>query len=70
MSKQIKTNEILVYANLKLHELEILNEIRKHIQEMCNLRDDGIMVGVDVDVELKRIKFIYKNLLNLANQSP
>lgn len=63
MSKQIKLNKISDYANLKLFDLEILNEIKKHIKEMYSLRNDGIAVGIDVDTMLEEIKSDYRNLL-------
>lgn len=63
MSKQIEFDRISDYANLKLFDLEILNEMKKHIREICSLRDSGVAVGIDVDTIIKKIKSDYKNLL-------
>jgi hypothetical protein len=70
MSKQIKSDGISEYANLKLFDLKILNEIRKRIKEIHTLRDDGVVVGVDVDTTLKRIESEYQNLLDRVNKLP
>ena len=66
----MKSSGISDYANLKLFDLEILNEINKHIREMYSLRKDGIAVGIDVDKMLKKLKSDYKNLLNRVNELP
>ena len=66
----MKLNNISDYANLKLFDLEILNEINKHIKEMYSLRKDGIAVGIDVDEMLKKLKADYKNLLIRVNSLP
>jgi hypothetical protein len=70
MSKQIKLNKISDYANLKLFDLEILNEINKHIKEVYSLRKNEIAVGIDVDEMLKKLKANYKNLLDRVNKLP
>ena len=70
MSKQMKPNKILDYANLKLFDLEILNAINKHIKEVYSLRKEGIAVGIDVDVMLEKLKANYKNLLDRVNKLP
>jgi hypothetical protein len=70
MIKQTKLNGISDYANLKLFDLEILNEINKHIKEVYSLRKDGIAVGIDVDEMLKKLKTDYKNLLNRVSKLP
>ena len=70
MSKQIKPDGISEYANLKLFDLEILNEINKHIKEVYSLRKDGIAVGIDVDEMLKNLKSDYKNLSDRVNTLP
>lgn len=70
MPKQIKPDGISDYANLKLFDLKILNEIRKCIKEIYDLRNNGIAVGVDVDTTLERIEFDYKNLLDRVNKLP
>ena len=70
MSKQIKSDGILEYANLKLFDLKILTEIRKRIKEIHDLRDNGVAVGIDVDTALERLEFEYKDLLDRVNQLP
>lgn len=70
MSKQIKLKKISDYANLKLFDLEILNEINKQIKEVYSLRKNGIAVGIDVDEMLKKLKADYKNLLIRVNNLP
>lgn len=70
MSKQIKSDGILEYANLKLFDLKILNEIRKRIKEVHDLRDNGVVVGIDIDTTLKRLKSEYKDLLDRVNKLP
>ena len=70
MSKQLKIDKISDYANLKLFDLKILNEIRKHIQEIHSLRDNGIAIGIDVDATLKRMELEYKDLLDKVNKIP
>lgn len=70
MSKQIKPNGISEYVNLKLFDLKILNEIRQHIKEIHDLRDNGVVVGVDVDTTLERIESEYQNLLKRVNKLP
>lgn len=59
----LKQNKILDYANLELFDLKVLNEIRSYIKEICSLKDEGIVDGIDVDIMLKKIKLNYKNLL-------
>jgi hypothetical protein len=63
-------NKISKYANLELFDLQILNEIRKHIKEIRDLRDNGVAVGIDVDTTLERLEFEYKDLLNRASKLP
>ena len=70
MLKQIKLNRISDYANLQLFDLEILNEINKHIKEMYSLRRDGIAAGIDVDEMLEKLESDYKNLLDRASKLP
>ena len=70
MLEQLKSNKISDYASLNLFDLEILNEIKKHIKEMYDLREDGIAVGIDVDIMLKEIKVNYQNLLDRASKLP
>ena len=70
MSKQMKPNNILDYANLKLFDLEVLNEINRHIKEIYSLRKDGIAVGIDVNEMLKKLKADYKNLLDRVSRLP
>ena len=66
----MKPNRISDYANLKLFDLEILNEINKHIKEVYSLRKDGIAVGIDVDEMLEKLKSDYRNLLDRASKLP
>jgi hypothetical protein len=70
MKNQSKLNRISDYADLQLFDLEILNEINKHIKEMCGLREGGIAVGIDVDEVLEKINSDYRDLLNRANELP
>lgn len=70
MSDQLKLNKISDYTNLQLFDLETLNEIRKHIEEICSLRKDGIAVGIDVDKMLEKLKSSYKDLLGRASKLP
>jgi hypothetical protein len=70
MSKQMKPNGISDYANLKLFDLEVLNEINRHIKEVCSLRKDGIAVGIGVDEMLQKLKSDYRNLLDRASKLP
>lgn len=70
MSKRIKPDGISEYANLKLFDLKILSEIRKRIKEIHNLRDSGVVVGIDVDTTLERIESEYKDLLDRVNKLP
>jgi hypothetical protein len=70
MLNQLKLNKISDYANLKLFDLEILNEINEHIKEVYSLRKDGIAVGIDVDEMLQKLKTDYENLLIRASKLP
>lgn len=66
----MKSNGISDYANLKLFDLEVLNEINRHIKEVYSLRKDGIAVGIDVDEMLKKLKTDYRDLLSRAGKLP
>ena len=63
MEKVVKFDNIYEYADLKLCELEILNEIRIQIQEMCDLKNSGVQ-GTDVDKALIEVKKAYKDMLD------
>jgi hypothetical protein len=67
MTKEIKFDNICKYTDLKLCELELLNEVRSQIQEMCVLRDKGVE-GVDIDQILNEIQTIYKDMLDKARR--
>lgn len=63
MDEKVKFDNIYEYANLKLYELETLNEIKIYIQEIYDLRNNGFVCGVDIDDELNNMKANYKELL-------
>jgi hypothetical protein len=56
------------YADYKLHELEILSEIRRHIEEVYQLREQGFVEGPEIDAEIEKMEAIYEDLLKKANE--
>lgn len=63
MEEAVKFDNIYEYADLKLCELGILNEIRIQIQEMYELKNKGVQ-GADVDKALIEVREAYKDMLN------
>lgn len=66
--EMIKSDNVYKYANLKLHELDTLNEVRYHLQELYDLKKDGYVEGVDIDGALEKMKRTYNEMLNIAKE--
>ncbi len=56
------------YADYKLYELEILTEIRKHIEDVYKLRAQGYVEGPEIDAEIEKMEEIYKDLLKKSDE--
>lgn len=68
MTKKIKSDNIYKYADLELCELDVLNEVRCHLQEMYDLKDRSGVSGADIDNALEKMKKAYNEMLDLARK--
>lgn len=63
-----KLDNIYKYADLGLCELDVLNEVRCHLQEMYDLKDSEGVSGSDIDNALEEMRKAYKEMLDLARK--